>query len=226
MQGYVLHARPYRESSALVELFSPAGRQRAVVRGARSRTGSLARPFVPLAFELRGRSELKTLGSLETAAPPHLLSGDRLFSGLYLNELLVRLLAVEDAQPGLYELYAATLMALAEDRPLQPLLRAFEWRLLGELGYGFSLQHDSLGRPIARDAIYCFAPEQGMVRVEQFVPGALYGHQLQALAVADWQQPGVLGAAKRLMRQALEPHLAGKPLVSRQLFARARASVS
>ncbi len=38
------------------------------------------------------------------------------------------------------------------------------------------------------------------------------------MADADWSAPGALAAAKRLMRQALAPHLGGRPLVSRELF--------
>jgi hypothetical protein len=56
------------------------------------------------------------------------LIGEALFSGLYLNELLIRLLPAEDPHPGVFDHYAATLLALAEGRPLEPLLRSFEWR--------------------------------------------------------------------------------------------------
>lgn len=222
MLAYVLHSRQYKESSALLELFSVAGRQRAVLRGARGRSGSLARAFVPLDVELRGRSELKTVSRVEALGIPHELSGERLFSGFYLNELLLRLLAVEDAQGPLFEHYAATLSALAEGRALQPLLRSFEWRLLTELGYGFSLEQDSSGRPIAAGGVYRFDPEQGFEPLEGFESGVFHGHQLQALAAADWQIDGVLAAAKRLMRLALAPHLGNRPLVSRELFTKAK----
>ena len=90
--AFVLHSRAYRESSALVDLLTPQGRLRAVLRGARGKAGSLARAFVPLEIELRGRGELKTIGRLESAGIPLLLTGEALFSGLYLNELLIRLL--------------------------------------------------------------------------------------------------------------------------------------
>ncbi|MNY62351.1 DNA repair protein RecO [compost metagenome] len=49
-------------------------------------------------------------------------------------------------------------------------------------------------------------------------PGLFHGRELLALAEADWTVPGALAAAKRLMRQALAPHLGGRPLVSRELF--------
>ena len=49
-------------------------------------------------------------------------------------------------------------------------------------------------------------------------PGVFNGSDLLAMAATQWTTPGVLAAAKRLMRQALAPHLGGRPLVSRELF--------
>ncbi len=216
--AFVLHSRSYKESSSLVDLLTPQGRLRAVLRGARGKAGSLVRPFIPLELELRGRGELKTVARLETAGIPNLLSGDALFSGLYLNELLIRLLPAEDAHPELFQHYAATLLLLAAGQPLEPLLRAFEWRLLEELGYGFSLGEDLGGRPIDPQGLYRLLPDAGFEQVSQLQPGVFSGSDLLAMAATQWNTPGVLAAAKRLMRQALAPHLGGRPLVSRELF--------
>ncbi len=155
--AFVLHSRPYRESSALVDFFTPEGRLRAVLRGARGRAGTLARPFVPLEVEFRGRGDLKAVGRLESAGLAYWLDGNALFSGMYLNELLIRLLPAEDAHPAMFEHYVATLPALAAKRPLEPILRAFEWRLLTELGYGFALDQDIAGQPVVSTALTdCF----------------------------------------------------------------------
>lgn len=216
--AFVLHSRPYRESSALVDFFTPGGRLRAVLRGARGKAGTLARPFVPLEVEFRGRSELKSVGRLESVGLAYWLDGNALFSGMYLNELLIRLLPAEDAHPIMFDHYAATLPALAAKRPLEPILRAFEWRLLTELGYGFSLNTDIAGRPITDGGLYQLVPDAGLEPVGQFQPGLFNGAELLAMAEADWSAPGALAAAKRLMRQALAPHLGGRPLVSRELF--------
>lgn len=218
MLTYVLHSRPYKESSALVDLFTAHGRCRAVLRNARGRGGSLARPFVPLDVELKGKSELKSVARLEPNGVPHLLAGEVLFSGLYLNELIVRLLPSDDPHPGLFDHYAATLPALADGRPLQPLLRAFEWRLLDDLGYGFSLSQDTLGEPLEPSGLYRYRSEGGFEPIAALEPGAFTGRDLLSLAEAEWSAPGALLAAKRLMRQALAPHLGGKPLLSRELF--------
>jgi DNA repair protein RecO (recombination protein O) len=216
--AYVLHSRPYRENSALVDFITPQGRLRAVLRSAKGKAGSLARPFVPLDVEFRGRGELKNVGRMEGAGIAAWLEGEALFSGLYLNELLIRLLPAEDPHPGVFEHYAATLTALAEGRALEPLLRSFEWRLLDDLGYGFALDADVNGEPLAADGMYRLQVDAGLERVYLLQPGLFQGAELLAMAEADWTAPGALSAAKRLMRQALAVHLGGKPLVSRELF--------
>jgi DNA repair protein RecO (recombination protein O) len=218
LPAFVLHSRAYRESSALVDFLTPQGRLRAVMRSARGKSGSLARAFVPLELELRGRGELKSVARLESAGLPNMLLGNELFSGLYLNELLIRLLPAEDPHPELFEHYQLTVLALAAKRPLEPLLRAFEWRLLEQLGYGFALDHDLQGQPLEVGGFYRLLPDQGFAAELQLQPGVFVGRDLLAMAGADWTAPGALAAAKRLMRQALAPHLGGKPLVSRELF--------
>ena len=216
--AYVLHSRPYRETSALVDFITPQGRLRAVLRSARGKAGTLARPFVPLEIEFHGRGELKNVGRMESAGLSTWLVGEALFSGLYLNELLIRLLPAEDPHPSVFDHYAATLLALAEGRPLEPLLRAFEWRLLDDLGYSFSLTEDIHGEPVAADGMYRLQVDAGLERVWLLQPGLFQGVELHAMAHADWTTAGALSAAKRLMRQALAVHLAGKPLPSRELF--------
>jgi len=216
--AFVLHSRAYRENSALVDFLTPQGRLRAVLRSARGKAGSLARPFVPLEVEFRGRSELKNVGRLDSVGVSAWMVGDALFSGLYMNELLIRVLPADIPHPQVFDHYAATLQALAAGRPLEPLLRSFEWRLLDELGYGFALDRDVDDQPVVAEGLYRFQVEGGLQRVESIQPGLFHGTELLAMADTDWQQPGALSAAKRLMRQALAVHLGGRPLVSRELF--------
>ena len=216
--AFVLHSRAYRETSALVDFLTPQGRLRAVLRSARGKAGTLARPFVPLEVEFRGRGELKNVGRMESAGVASWLVGEALFSGLYLNELLIRLLPAEDPHPGVFDHYTATLQALSQGRALEALLRSFEWRLLDDLGYGFALDSDLNGDPLDPGAMYRLQVDAGLERVYLLQPGLFQGAELLAMAEADWSTPGALSAAKRLMRQALAVHLGGRPLVSRELF--------
>ena len=78
--AFVLHSRAYRESSALVDFLTPQGRLRAVLRSARGKAGTLARPFVPLEVEFRGRGELKNVGRMEASGVSTWLTGEALLA--------------------------------------------------------------------------------------------------------------------------------------------------
>lgn len=225
--AYVLHSRPYRDSSALVDLLGlHEGVQRVVWRGARNpRKGPGPQPFVPMLICVAGRGELKTLASAEIAGGYTLLQGDALFSGLYLNELLVRLLRPADPQPILFAAYQSALQALGDASPIEPILRQFEWQLLDALGYGFSLRLDATGQPVEAQARYTWVADQGLLRLADPASPAgvgLPGQALLRMAADDWSDPATLRAAKLLMRQALSVHLGDKPLMSRQLFSSAK----
>jgi DNA repair protein RecO (recombination protein O) len=94
LPAFILHSRPYKETSALVDFLTPRGVCARCCAARVARRG-LARPFVPLEAEFRGRGELKNVGRLEAAGIRNLLASEALFSGLYLNELLMRLLPAE-----------------------------------------------------------------------------------------------------------------------------------
>ncbi len=187
--AYVLHSRAYRENSALVDFLTPQGRLRAVLRSAKGKAGSLARPFVPLEVEFRGRGELKNVGRMESAGVATWMTGEALFSGMYLNELLIRLLPAEDPHPAVFEHYAATLLALSLGRPLEPLLRSFEWRLLDDLGYGFAMDADINGEPLAIDGMYRLQVDAGLERVYLLQPGLFQGAELLAMSKRTGASP-------------------------------------
>lgn len=222
--AYVLHSRPYRDSSALVDLLTlHQGLQRVVWRGARGQRRKLSpQLFVPLLVGMIGRSELKTLTQAEVAGPFTLLQGEKLFSGMYLNELLVRLLSSGDPQPLLFASYQNVLEQLAENAAVEPTLRRFEWQLLDVLGYGFSLTSDAQGQQIDPQHRYVWDAADGLQLLTDpsLTSGGFQGNALLAMAADEWTDPATLRTAKRLMRQALAVHLGDRPLVSRQLFAR------
>lgn len=232
--GYILHSRPYRDTSLLLEVFTAEqGRLSVVAKGARRRVrggslGAVLQPFAPLLLSFAGRTELKTLTQAEAAGASPALHGERLFSGLYINELLVRLLHRHDPHPALFAAYVTALNALAESDQLDPVLRRFEWRLLDELGYSFPLVADGQsGAALRDDAWYGYLPEVGLVELtaapDPHRP-AYRGAELLSLSRGEFDGAARL-AAKRLMREALATHLGGAPLKSRELFrARQRAA--
>jgi len=223
-RAYLLHSRPYRETSALVDLFTPDyGRVRGILRGvrqARSRKRELLRAFQPLEVSWQGAGELKTIRDGESVGLTHPLSGRALWCGLYLNELLVRLLPAETPQPRLFALYRFSLEQLADPEAEETILRMFEKRLLEELGVGISFEQDTQGAGIELSGHYRFDPLRGFSPAsdassrERRLSGAL----IVAMAADDFSDPGVRRAAKWLMRQTLAVHLGGRPLTSRTLF--------
>ncbi len=222
--AWVLHRRPYRDSSLLLELFTAQhGRISLVGRGARRRArggsaAALLQPFVPLLVSFSGRGELGTLTGCEPAGPGAALRGERLFSAMYLNELLLRMLHRHDPHPRLFAGYAEALDELAGDAPAEPPLRRFELLLLDELGYGFELDRDGRsGEPLAPQAYYAFDPEYGLVAAAAGQPGALAGALLQRVAGGEYDGEA-RATARALLRQALAAHLGPEPLRSRALF--------
>lgn len=221
--AWVLHSRPYRDTSLLLELFTAEqGRISLVGRGVRrrSRGGSqsaLLQPFNPLLVSFSGGGELRNLTGCEAAGKPVVLRGEHLFSALYLNELLLRLLHRHDPHPTLFAAYAAALDQLsAAERPDTP-LRRFELGLLDELGYGFPLDRDGrTGAPIAADVNYRFDPGFGLVVAAADSDG-LAGGELLRMAAGDFEG-SARPVARQLLRQALASHLGPEPLRSRALF--------
>lgn len=63
-------------------------------------------------------------------------TGDALLSGMYLNELLLRLLARADPHLALFDAYAGVVRVLASEHgdALEAVLRSFELLLLREIG--------------------------------------------------------------------------------------------
>lgn len=218
--AWVLSLRPYRETSALVELFARgAGRVGLVARGvrsARARNRGLLQPFQPLLVSFSDRGELGTLGALEPAGAPVALHGEAVFSGWYLNELVLRLLPRRDPHPRLFEHYGEALAGLDGSGAS---LRLFEKRLLTELGYGLQLPD-----PVEPDAWYRFDAEQGGLRLAEPGPSSYRGASLRALADESLGTPEALRDARRLLRAALGPHLGDRKLRTPELLRSLRAA--
>lgn len=225
--AYVLHRRAYRETSALVDIFTPEhGRLTVIARGVRqsksSRAG-LLQPFTPLWVSWVGRGELMTLTDVELRLSVPALKGEALFSGFYLNELLMALLERFDPHPGLFTCYEATLQGLYRDE-FASVLREFEHDLLAELGYGlFPRSPEWLHQQFSEQYRYVYTLDLGFVLDEQprssaWPANVFLGSELLAMAKRDWREPAVLQSAKRLTRLALQPLLGARQLHSRQLF--------
>lgn len=230
--AFVLHRFPYRETSFIVELLTQHhGRVSVVAKGVRSPKSLLKgvlQPFVPLRIEARGKSQLKLLTLAEACGAPLRLVGNGLMSGLYVNELLMRLLHKEEACHHLFLIYHATLLSLEVGQGIEKALRLFEKDLLIALGYELSLTREAYSHEeVAIKKYYRFIAEHGLQVCLDEVPkeqsqlnktNIFLGRHLLAIAKDQLHDRETLLAAKRLLRLALAPLLGNKPLKSRELF--------
>ncbi len=228
VNAFVLHTRPYRESSQLVELLTAEqGRLGVIARGNRGvRRANPLQSFQHYRIVLSGRGELRRAHSIESTSAPCLPAGRTLYAVLYLNELLMRLLHRDVPMPGVFMLYGEILETLRAGAQLEPALRRFEKQLLDELGYGHRYAETVAGAAVEKTLPYTFDPDHGVKVADagRVDSQCFRGSALLALesGVFSPDQPDDLRDAKRLMRRALAPYLGDKPLKSRDLFRRVR----
>lgn len=221
--GYLLHRRPYRETSLLLDVFSEAhGRVSIVAHGVRrsKMQAGLLQPFTPLAFSWSGRRELVTLSGVEALGNPHPLTGRCLYGGLYLNELVSRTLVHNDPHPDLFRSYAEALCKLADAQATESTFRVFEKRVLESMGYGLLTDRDvRTGEPLEPSETYYYRLEHGPSRLHSEAEGiAVSGASLIAIKAESFNDADELRCAKQLMRYLLRPHLGEKSLTSRSLY--------
>ncbi|HET9836485.1 MAG TPA: DNA repair protein RecO, partial [Rhodanobacteraceae bacterium] len=208
--AFILHARAWRETSLLLEVFSrDHGRIGLLARGVRSARARITRatlePFHLLSVDWAGTGELPNLRAAEMVGAPRRFMDDALLSGLYVNELLVRLTARADPHPALFERYAVLLEELAATDSLAWTLRRFERDLLGQLGYGLQLDCEAeSGEPLRADADYIYAPELGPVPAQSRQPGTtVRGSALLALHEDAKPAHEDLAALRRVLRAVI-----------------------
>jgi len=227
-QAFLLHCRPYQDHNYLVDLLTEHdGKVSAVAyvnRNAKVNKKAFLQPFRPLTVLLKGRSALKNLSLVESSGKSLALNGDYLYSGFYLNELLIRLLTEQFACPRLFQKYQQSLQALVNKQPLESTLRAFELTLLEELGISFDFL--PLYHAQQQQLTHCyFTAEQGFVAVESLIeiPQKMPNFMVvDLIAIAEQRLacPNVMLTYKRLMRQVINNLLGNKPLNSRKFFKR------
>lgn len=222
--AFLLHHRPWSDTSRILDLMTRSyGRVTLFAHGARrpkSPLRAILRPFLPLVVSWSGSGDGGTLTSAESGERPFALPPERLMSGFYLNELLLRLLPKEDRHEALYEAYEAALRQVAEGAE-QAALRSFESVLLEELGYGVDLARDAgSGRPLESEQYYHFEPGRGVIAVLNAETGAdsFAGRDVLGVAHGEFGQAPVLKAARRIYGAAIAHCLEGRGLASRDVM--------
>ena len=222
--GFVLHSYPYKETSLIVDLFTrDFGRIGVVAKGAKrphSKLRGVLQTLQPLQLSFSGKSELRTLIDAEWVGGLLPLEKTALLCGFYLNELLVKLLARDDAHPKLFDHYVSTLNELAHGEPASNTLRKFERALLKETGVAADLTRCTTTRsPVEAGGQYVVDPERGARSAGQGETWPIVsGKTLIDMEREDYTDPQTQAQSKQLMRFLLAYHLGGAPLNTRQIL--------
>lgn len=226
--AFVLHTRPWRESSLLVEVLSQGhGRMGLVARGVQGPKRHLLRsalqPLQFIRFDAVQRGELATLSHAEALDAAPRLAGEAMLAGFYLNELTMRLAPRGDPQPELFEAYRCARARLGAGEPLAWTLRRYERDLLAAMGSGFEWQCDGDGAAVDPAARYRLDPEHGPRRVHSDRGhddrrSAATGRGLLALAADVQPSDEDLASLRRPMREVLSYHLGPRGLKSWEML--------
>ena len=227
--AFVLHSYPYKESSLIVEAFTRhRGRVGLLARGARRPRSAIRGTllaFHPLRLSWSASAELGTLTAAEWAGGQPALSGMALMCGFYVNELLLRLLPREDAHEALFDAYAGAVARLGAGDEPSALLRAFELRLLRELGYAPPLDRDAgSGTPVQADERYAYVPERGPLALAGSGASGvdadftISGQTLLDMSREDFTRQETRDEARRLMRRLIAARLSGQTLHTSEML--------
>ena len=226
--AYILHQRPFRDTSQILEVFTKDyGRLSIMSRGSRapkSKLKSILQPFRALEINWSGRGEMPTLTGAEPATKTiAFLQGKSLACALYVNELLMYLTYKHDVHESLFSLYHQTVNRLFDAEKLEYELRLFELSLLDHLGAPVDFSHVAdTGDSIKESSEYTYRIEQGFYETgegeQRGSSPIVSGTSLLAISEGCFDDAKTLKDAKHLMRYILNYYLAGKSLKSRMLF--------
>ena len=226
--AFVLHARPWRETSLLVEVLSAEhGRLGLLARGVqgakRHPLRAALQPLQSIRFDALWRGELARLLSAEAVDVAPRLAGEATLAAFYLNELTLRLAPRQVQQPELFVAYATARERLRAGEALGWILRRFERDLLDALGVGFEWYCDGDGVAIDPAARYRLDPEHGprrllMDRGHADRGDAATGRALLALAEDRQPERDDMASLRRAMRGVLVHHLGARGLKSWEML--------
>ena len=227
--AYVLHARPWRETSLLVEVLAEhEGRLGLVARGVQGAKRHVLRaalqPMQHIRLDAVLQGDLAQLRNAEALDAAPVLQGDASLASFYVNELVLRLAPRGDPHPELYDAYGEVRQRLGGSDPVAWTLRRFERDLLDALGFGLALDVDADGAPVDPAARYRLDPEQGARRVlrdrgQGDRDTAATGRALLALGADIEPETDDLASLRRAMREVLAYHLGPRGLKSWEMLA-------
>tara|TARA_B100000287_G_C20606312_1_gene770218 strand:+ start:96 stop:791 length:696 start_codon:yes stop_codon:yes gene_type:complete len=222
---FLLHARSFGDTSIIADIFTQSsGKLSIMAKGAknpRSKFFGHLVPFSELRIIVTGKSEMKTLTQIDSSFASQSSKGPHdLYTYLYVNELMIRLLPKGLPNQELYDLYKNFVELARADVISEIDLRAFELELLEVLGYGINFDTDIKNNSEFKDSIiYSYIPEKGFYNAgdaDGFSSQEIFAIKNRELEKIDKVK------LKQLLLMAINACLDGRDLSSREIFKKIR----
>lgn len=217
---FLLHQRSYGETSIIADVFTQkSGKISFIAKGAKkpkSKFFGYLVPFQKLKITYSGRSELKTLTSIDRDLASNSNTFSKVsYSLLYINELLMKLLPKDAKHEELFVLYDEFLKKINKNNNLEISLRHFELDLLDMLGYGFDYDSEiDSNEPIEAELSYVFVSERGFRKSNS---SSFKGKDILSIKKRKLEDVP-LKYLKEITTKAIGICLEGKDLASRKIF--------
>jgi len=217
---FLLHQRSYGETSIIADVFTQkSGKISFIAKGAKkpkSKFFGYLVPFQKLKITFSGRSELKTLTSIDRDLASNSNTFSKVsYSLLYINELLMKLLPKDAKHEELFVLYDEFLKKINKNNNLEISLRHFELDLLDMLGYGFDYDSEiDSNEPIEAELSYVFVSQRGFRKSNS---SSFKGKDILSIKKRKLEDVP-LKYLKEITTKAIGICLEGKDLTSRKIF--------
>ena len=217
---FLLHQRSYGETSIIADVFTQkSGKISFIAKGAKkpkSKFFGYLVPFQKLKITYSGRSELKTLTSIDRDLASNSNTFSKVsYSLLYINELLMKLLPKDAKHEELFVLYDEFLKKINKNNNLEISLRHFELDLLDMLGYGFDYDSEiDSNEPIKAELSYVFVSQRGFRKSNS---SSFKGKDILSIKKRKLEDVP-LKHLKEITTKAIGICLEGKDLTSRKIF--------
>ena len=220
INALVLHSRPYGEGREIVQFLTETMGKFAGVRRLSKRGGfQRLQPFTLGHVRVSGRSSLMNVSSFDYVKK-YDFAGERLAVGFYVLELIQKLLAEGEPDPGIYQSTIKALEWLSTTDQIEKCLRIFEIELLASLGYEVDFGSEGAsGERISESGCYQFAPDQGFYKVKPNSERGISGKDLLPVnaGIENLGEP-TLKILKVINRKIIDSLLSGRELTSRKLL--------
>ena len=218
-KAFVIHSRPYKETSLIVTFLSEKnGKINAVAKGAKRKNSKLSgnlEPFQCLNIDFRVRSDLKTLYLAEPCEVfKDFMGSENLYSAFYINELINYLITQSEESAELFDIYKNCVAKLKDERSIENVLRNFELDLLGVLGYeiNFSTEYGT-NNDIDFEQKYKYSPQSGFSKSTNGFDGKI----LNEISNRSFSKDA-LAASKEINRKTIEYYFEELNIKSRVFF--------